>query len=143
MSAYGGFSNSSSKNQGMSQSGFNSSQQIDPQQAYQLQRLWAQINGMMQTDYANKLPWQATAAQQANDVYNTALPYWEKQMQGGAYSGLDADRIYENIYGSQDDFQNMQNKQRIGLSRSTTKRSNKLDKLTQKQINRLSKSKAY
>lgn len=136
MSAYGGMSNSSSKNQSMSNSGFNSSTQLAPEQVYELQRLWAQINGMIQTDYAGRQRYQDQASQNAIDVYNRALPAWEEQMQGGAFKDVDVGRLQDNIYNMIDQqgrnynqFQNMQNRQRFAITKRTE---NKIRKLTSK-----------
>lgn len=128
MSAYGGMSNSSSKNQSLSNSGFNSSTHLAPEQVYELQRLWAQINGMIATDYAGRQRYQDQASQNALDVYNKAVPAWEQQIQGGAFSDFDVNKLTNNLYGSMpqqnrriNQFEGMQNRQRGKLYKLTRK----------------------
>lgn len=136
MSGYGGMSTSGSKNQSMSNSGFNSATQLAPEQVYELKRLWAQINGMIATDYAGRQRYQDQASQNAIDVYNQAMPAWQQQLQGGAFSDFDVNRFTDNLYDSMNQqarnvnqFENMQNRQRGKITRRTE---NKIRKLTSK-----------
>lgn len=147
MSGYGGMSTSGSKSGSMSQGGFNSSTQLAPEQIAYLKEMWTSALQMLGDARAGYQFWTPYASENAQNVFTTAQPYWQEQMQGGAFKDFDVGKLTDTIYGNMDqqgrnvqNFENMQNRQRGNLYTATKKSGNKLSKLTSKRIKQINKS---
>lgn len=128
MSGYGGATASSSKNQSLSNSAFK--EELAPEQIYALQHLWNRAMNLFDVTRGQMSDRLAdTVLPQQARVFNAAMPAWEQMMQGGAYSTLDPDRVYESIYSSMGKATQAANQ----FAKSQTKQGKQLMKRTNKQ----------
>ena len=111
-------SNSTFNSANESATGANYNQNIWGGQSPALQSLYQQAGNVFQNQYPELQNQITNASNNMNQVTNTANPYWEQQMQGGAYNGMElqnkldylmangadtgnTSRIYANIMGGE------------------------------------------
>ena len=68
--------------------------------APQLQQLYQAAQGLFNNQNAAMPQAQQQAGSFINQTNQSALPAWQKQLQGGAYQGVDANDIYQQLQGS-------------------------------------------
>lgn len=144
-----GISNSGTKNQAYGQNAFSSNQEMTPEQRRALEYMWNMARGMMDAtshQYQSLMPGINQRQQQISD---TAMPTWQRLLNGGAYDQFDQNRLYDSIYGAMDSnnadlqkFTGMQNRQRGNLYHSTRVQARNMNRMSNKDVKR-STSKKY
>jgi uncharacterized spore protein YtfJ len=106
MSGYGGYSQSGSKNNSMSNSGFN--QGVWGDQGNWLNQMYGGAFGNANMQQSLLLQALGGAQGMQNSIFGSAMPNWQQQMQGGAYSGVNANAIQKQLMSSMGQPSNMQ-----------------------------------